>query len=390
MLKRLSKEDIPLNEPLPWTLVDKNGYLLMQQGQLISVPQHLDNLIGRGVYIVVRSDQEEREKEKREQAVVETEALARGSAVFKRASQHVESLGVLLEHAVFHPATQSNFCAQITDMAKQLLRVMTFDADVLIAAAHLDRHSPYRVAHQYLGALLCAGLAPLLEFSPEESLSLVCAALTRDLGLIELDEELAAEVELTEELRQKISLHSLRSAEILRAHGVDDPSWIDSVIHHHERLDGSGYPAKYAGKDLTPSARLLGLVDAYSAQVIRSPRRRPNFPANALRELFLAGHTHFDPKQIGMMVKFLTRYPPGSLFKFGEGEVAIVLTRQHGTSLDAWILFDENGMPILTPRAVRLTNPDKQIRAMVAIDDFRSATFMLNKLWGRRSEAQVI
>lgn len=388
MLKRLRKEDVPLNEPLPWTLVDKNGYLLMQQGQRISVPQHLENLLNRGIYIVVSSDKEEK-KEEFEQHI-EAEALARGDAVFSRANQQVEGLGILLEQAVFHPSAKGTFVREITLIAKQMIRAMTYDADVLLAAAHLDRHTPYRIAHQYLGALLSAGLAPLLDFEPEDTLSLVCAALTRDLGLIELDEELAQEKDLTEELRQKISLHSLRSAEILRSHGVKDPNWIDCVIHHHERLDGSGYPARYEGKDLTAGTRLLGLVDAYSAQVIHSPRRRPNFPANALRELFLAGHTHFDPKQIGMLVKFLTRYPPGSLFKFGEGEIAIVINRQTGSALDAWILYDEQGMPLLTPRPVRLTNPDKQIRSMVAIDDFRSATSMLKRLWGRREEARVL
>jgi HD-GYP domain-containing protein (c-di-GMP phosphodiesterase class II) len=93
--------------------------------------------------------------------------------------------------------------------------------------------------------------------------------------------------------------------EVLRAHpgaGYEElkrnpaisPTVLEMTRDHHERLDGSGYPAKLVGDQIGLAARLCAVVDAYDAVTASRPYRGPTPPAHALGILGRAAGTHFD------------------------------------------------------------------------------------------------
>jgi HD-GYP domain-containing protein (c-di-GMP phosphodiesterase class II) len=67
------------------------------------------------------------------------------------------------------------------------------------------------------------------------------------------------------------------------------------VLHHHERWDGRGYPARLAGSSIPKEARLLALADAFDAMTSPRPYRDPIGAAAALAELERCAGTQFDP-----------------------------------------------------------------------------------------------
>ena len=70
----------------------------------------------------------------------------------------------------------------------------------------------------------------------------------------------------------------------------------EAILHHHERLDGSGYPDGLVGDEIPLEARILAVVDAYDAMTNTRPYRPPLSHAEATAELQRAAGTQFDPK----------------------------------------------------------------------------------------------
>lgn len=71
-----------------------------------------------------------------------------------------------------------------------------------------------------------------------------------------------------------------------------------AVLHHHERLDGTGYPTGVGGDAIPLSARVLAVVDAYIAMIHDRPHRPGRWPHEAVAELTYGAGTRFDPRVV--------------------------------------------------------------------------------------------
>jgi HD-GYP domain-containing protein (c-di-GMP phosphodiesterase class II) len=67
-----------------------------------------------------------------------------------------------------------------------------------------------------------------------------------------------------------------------------------TILHHHERIDGSGYPDGLSGEDISLASRIIGVVDAFDAMTTPRPYREPVSPQEALEELRRCAGTQFD------------------------------------------------------------------------------------------------
>src|SRR6185369_7611358 len=96
-------------------------------------------------------------------------------------------------------------------------------------------------------------------------------------------------------LRARMHQHPNLSAELLVRAGVTDPAWLQAVRGHHERLNGSGYPAGLKGEQISSGARILAVADIYSAMEKPRPyRNKAHFPQNALKEIYLKKDAEID------------------------------------------------------------------------------------------------
>ncbi len=98
------------------------------------------------------------------------------------------------------------------------------------------------------------------------------------------------------------------------------------VVEHHERIDGSGYPARLSGTALAMAGQLVGLVDTYESLVTFRAGHVPLSPFQAIRNLFMLGEKRtFDKALVELAIKCLGVYPIGSVVKLNTGEKAIVV-----------------------------------------------------------------
>ncbi|MDG9716620.1 HD-GYP domain-containing protein [Streptomyces sp. DH24] len=111
---------------------------------------------------------------------------------------------------------------------------------------------------------------------------------------------------LTPEERRVIELHPEYGHEIVRGIGFLGEARA-AVLHHHERMDGSGYPYGLVGSQIPESARVVAVADAFDAMTsTRSYSRARPVPA-ALEELQRCAGTHFDPRMVTALVRVITR-----------------------------------------------------------------------------------
>lgn len=104
-----------------------------------------------------------------------------------------------------------------------------------------------------------------------------------------------------------MELHPEYGHEIVRGIGFLDEAR-DAILHHHERLDGSGYPYGLSGSRIPEFARVVAVADAFDAMTsTRSYRRARPVPA-ALAELKRCAGSQFDPRMVGALDRALRRH----------------------------------------------------------------------------------
>ena len=79
------------------------------------------------------------------------------------------------------------------------------------------------------------------------------------------------------------------------------------ILHHHERLDGSGYPSRLRGTEIPLGSRLITVADSYDALTTDRPYRTARSHADALAELYRCAGTQFDPQVVKAFSAALTR-----------------------------------------------------------------------------------
>ncbi|MDQ1008381.1 putative nucleotidyltransferase with HDIG domain [Streptomyces sp. V4I23] len=111
---------------------------------------------------------------------------------------------------------------------------------------------------------------------------------------------------LTPEERRVIELHPEYGHEMVRGIGFLGEARA-AILHHHERLDGSGYPYGLAGEQIPEFARVVAVADAFDAMTSTRSYRRARPVAAALEELERCAGTQFDPRMVDALVRALER-----------------------------------------------------------------------------------
>lgn len=112
---------------------------------------------------------------------------------------------------------------------------------------------------------------------------------------------------LTPEERRVIELHPEYGHEMVRGIGFLGEARA-AVLHHHERLDGSGYPYGLMGGQIPESARVVAVADAFDAMTSTRSYSRARPVATALEELQRCAGAQFDPRMVAALVQSLGRY----------------------------------------------------------------------------------
>ena len=175
-------------------------------------------------------------------------------------------------------------------------------------AATVDAKDHYTYGHSKKVSKYATDIAEALGYSQERIATLRAAALLHDIGKIGVsDRVLMKSGPLSDEDWEPIRSHPKLGVAILK-HVESLSGCLAAIQYHHERYDGSGYPAGLKGENIPLDARIMAVADSYDAMTSLRPYRQGKFtPEQALAELKRCAGTQFDPKIIEVFVALSER-----------------------------------------------------------------------------------
>src|SRR5829696_2359397 len=180
---------------------------------------------------------------------------------------------------------------------------------IRVLAEAVAAHDP--VFHRETGELaMHAGLlAGELAVDQRTRDILICATLLRAVGQLPLPERpILRPGPLTPDERSLIELHPRIGFNVLsQAPALHDAARV--VLHHHERYDGTGYPAGLAGDEIPLASRVLAVLEAFGAMTHERPYREPCPVEEACEALIHEAGTQFDPAIVPLFVEQIRRAP---------------------------------------------------------------------------------
>jgi diguanylate cyclase (GGDEF)-like protein len=239
--------------------------------------------------------------------VADAITVSAGIATFPRHGRERDSLIRLADGALYwakeHGKNQVRLAqsdvAELTEfqrVASGSDRVARFRAAAALAKA-VDTRDAYTGSHSERVAALAAKIAGQLGLAPEEVELTRLAASLHDLGKLAIPEEILRKPgELSSAEWIVLQRHPQIGHRMLVSLGVDPIA--DWVLHHHERWDGSGYPAGLAGERIPLGARIIFVADAFDAMTSNRLYREPLSRDAAYLEVERCQGTQFDPEVV--------------------------------------------------------------------------------------------
>lgn len=248
---------------------------------------------------------------------------------------------------------------RISFLVNDFIEVADADPDAAFACIHLDIHNPYILIHHLMAALVCTRLALASGLDRAQRFSVTAAALTHDIGILSVCKSINSADDLNHEDLIHVREHATKGVHMLIELGVEDSLWLEAVENHHEYLDGSGYAAK-SGCEISLASRILSLADSYSAMLRPRPYRDRIVAHKALESLYTNELNRYDGSLLEALIWDLGFYPPGSLLRLANREMALAIRNKPGLldSPTVAALTDQRGRPLTKPMFRDTQHPD--------------------------------
>jgi HD-GYP domain-containing protein (c-di-GMP phosphodiesterase class II) len=366
-LQGIHWEDVPLGTPLPCHMYDREGTLLLRAGEVVNSRRQLDDLRVEGLFIQKRGTEEAPPEPPKRSPFAQLDAVP-----------------ATVERLYGWMTVEPNFSARTRAVSNVIQAACLTDRDAALGWLFLGTDARYVVAHPIHTAILGELVAAQMGWSEEERLHLIDAALTMNIGQLVAQHKLHAHAAaLTPGQREDIQQHSRDGHDLLMELNVTEAHWRDAVLQHHERLDGSGYPQKLKGEAISPFARLIAVADVYCALIAEHAHRHALPPNAALKQLYLMRGTALDGAMVEQLIKLTGAYPPGTLVRLANGELAVVT--HHGPSPAAPIAHSvisarNTALNVYPKRETQ--NPEFAIKEVLNLARHKVIINQKPRLWG--------
>ena len=267
--------------------------------------------------------------------------LERASAVSARATAAVAQL--FGEARLGRTIRTSDLVPIVADIAE----TTATSAAAMIAVTRLKDREQYIYIHSVAVGTLMMNLARHLGLSEEDVHVAGMAGLLHDIGKMRIDADVLDKPgRLNAEEMIEIRRHPGLSHKILVDMQDLDPRILDVCRHHHERMDGAGYPDGLRGDEISQFVRISSVCDVYDAVTSIRPYKRAWSPHEALAQM-LEWDGHFDPETLRAFIANLGIQPFAALVRLHSNRLGIVMREGDSpTSPIVRTFFDvPNNMP---------------------------------------------
>lgn len=202
-----------------------------------------------------------------------------------------------------------------------------------ISLVRLKSADDYTWLHSVAVCALMMALARQLNLEPALVHQLGIAGLFHDLGKVGIPLSILNKPgKLTDEEFNIIKQHPVIGTQLLKESQQVSELVLDVCLHHHEKMDGTGYPQRLRAEQISVYAKMGAICDIYDAITSDRSYKKGWQPAEAIRKMAEWCDGHLDKNLFQAFVKTIGIYPTGSLVRLASGRLAVVI-EQHPESL---------------------------------------------------------
>ena len=229
-----------------------------------------------------------------------------GRAMSLAAGNFAERVDITSKNELGQLAQSFNHMASQLERHDQNLREMFIDTTKALAAA-IDAKDPYTRGHSQRVAQISLEIAKEMGQSPSEQQKVNIAALLHDVGKIGIEDHILKKPgQLTDEEYGIIKQHPRWGAMIM-GHISQLKEVVPAIQHHHERLDGTGYPEGLAGDQIPMLARIIAVADTFDAMTTDRLYQKAMDPQFVVSKLHEWKGTRYDPTVVDSMTRIYSR-----------------------------------------------------------------------------------
>lgn len=227
----------------------------------------------------------------------------------------------------------------VNDMLRRVLK----DRSALFHLTEVRSIDSYVFCHSVNVCMLSVVLGLFMKLKGNQLKKLGLAALLHDVGRTKVSPNLLYKPSaLTDEEYMQVKKHSQHGHDILKTCRYLPVEVATTALHHHERIDGSGYPAGLKGDEISFFGRIVAVADVFDALIADRPFRKAFFPHQAV-EIIVNSSNQYDSEILKVFINHVAIYPMGTMVSLNNGEIGIVVDMNKGqqTRPVIRVLFDD-------------------------------------------------
>ena len=284
----------------------------------------------------------------------------------------------------FAPPFGSRSRAIYSELVDEISSSVMRNPGALISLARLKTADDYTYMHSVAVCALMVALARTLSLDDKQTRDAGMSGLLHDLGkaLIPM-EVLNKPGKLTDEEFNIVKSHPVEGHRMLVEGGTVSGVPLDVCLHHHEKIDGSGYPHRLKDEDISLFAKMGAVCDVYDAITSNRPYKAGWDPAESIRKMTEWCNGHFDTRIFQAFVKSIGIYPVGSLVRLSSGRLAVVTEQSEHSLLTPCIkvFFSTKSMTYIQPETLDLSRSGVSEKIVAREDPEKWGIKNLDQLW---------
>ncbi|MBU0631692.1 HD domain-containing protein [bacterium] len=219
----------------------------------------------------------------------------KSETLYKNASE-------VLNNLFTNPETLANYDA-CKEVVHEIVGAILDDSFTIKSLLSIAAHDYYTHTHSINVAIYALSLGAFIDLQQETLLELGEAALLHDLGKSKISKAIINKNgKLTNLEFQEIQRHPTLGYSIGIKLGIKNKNVLLGIKHHHEKMDGSGYPSGMKGESIPLFARIISLSDIFDALTSKRSYKDPMTTFDALKLMKINMKNHVDIKLLDKMI----------------------------------------------------------------------------------------
>lgn len=231
------------------------------------------------------------------------------------------------------------------------------ERDILTQLRLLHKKDDYTFNHSISVSILAISLGKWAKFTKDEIFDLSIAGLFHDIGKLRVPDNIINKPgQLTPEEYEIVKQHSLYSYNLLMETEKFSEDVLLGVLHHHEKLNGLGYPNNLKGDEIHQYAKVITICDIYDALVSQRTYKEKENPLRVADYIKDESFTSLDPALSHIFLENISRFYVGNKVVLSNGETGKIVYIHPHDKTKVIVKAGENFINFFNPQSVEIVN----------------------------------